>query len=120
MGVLEYIWTGQHRRDRNGAQIPLEKQAKLLDFPELDPDDWWEISSDCALAKRLRTIYPFCDPVTGPNGELVDVLPWGQKEDTTVQEEWRRRREEAQRRGYRYAGRVRPKHLMPFLQGGQK
>lgn len=118
MGILEYIWAGQHRRDRNGAQVPLEYQARLSDLPDLDPNDWWEIPSDCALASRLKTIYPCCDPVTGPDGELVDVLPWKQEEVATAREEKRIRREEAQRRGYCHAGRVRPKHLMPFLRGG--
>lgn len=118
MGVLECIWEGQYRHDRNGYKIPLEKQVKLSDFPTLNPDDWWEIQNDCALAKRLKAIYPFCSPVTGLDGELVDMLPWEQNEDIAIQEEQQRRREEAQRRGYCQAGRVRPKHLMPFLRGG--
>lgn len=117
MGVLEYIWTGQYRRDGTGTKVPVERLAKLADLPELDPADWWEIPGDTTLAKRLRIYYPDVEAIVSPSGELVDVKPLQTAkvpEDPVEQQE---RREEARRRGYRAPGRVRPKGLMPFLMG---
>ena len=115
MGVLEYIWTGQYRRDGTGSKVPVERLARLADLPQLDPAEWWEIPGDTPLAKRLRIYYPYVQAVVSPAGELVDVQPWRavkSPEDPAVQQS---RREEAHRRGYRVPGRVRPKGLMPFL-----
>lgn len=117
MGVLEYIWTGQYRRERTGAKVPVEQMAKLADLPQLDPADWWEIPGDTPLAKRLRIYYPYVEAVVSPAGDLVDVSPLQAVKASEGLAEQQARQEEARRRGYRAPGRVRPKGLMPFLMG---
>lgn len=59
--------------------------------------------------------YPWVTPVVDEAGELTDVeLP----ETAQSQEQAARKsalKEEAARRGYQEAGRVRPRNMMPFL-----
>lgn len=115
MGVLDQIWTGEYRRSPSGGREPLERQASMDDVD--DPEHWWEIPGNGPLAKRLRTLYPCCDPVVGEAGELLDVRPWAQSQE----EDREAHRQKARSRGYRSPGRVRPENLMPFLkQGGPR
>ncbi len=117
MGVLDRLWTGQYTRGPDGAASPLERPAVLSDVD--NPEDWWEISSRGSLALRIRLHYPFLSPVTDAEGALVDVLLLCQEAYQEAAEKAREvkaiRLQEAARRGYRNAGRVRPKGLMPFL-----
>ena len=40
----------------------------------LDPEDWWIVPNDSALAKKIAKCYPEFSPVTNDEGELVDVV----------------------------------------------
>lgn len=116
MGVLDTYWTGAYRLDPAlGVQVPVEQEYTFRTAPELSPEEWWEVSRGSKLGKKLRMYYPWITPVVDEAGELKDVeLP----ETAQSQERAARKaslKEEAARRGYRAAGRVRPKGLMPFL-----
>ena len=74
MGVLDRIWTGQYRLGPDGRRLPLERPARLADFPELKASEWWEVDTRTPLARKLRRYYPWVTPVTGPDGALIDVL----------------------------------------------
>ena len=117
MGVLDRIWTGQHTRGPDGILSPLERQAVSSDVDH--PEDWWEIPSRSSLARRIRLHYPFLSPVLDEEGGLVDVVPFCTEADQEAAERAREAKaaqvQEAARRGYRKAGRVRPLELMPFL-----
>ena len=117
MGVLDRIWTGQHTRGQDGTQIPADRPAVPADVD--DPAEWWEIPSRSSLARQIRLYYPFLSPVVDESGHLVDVVLLHSKEDQEAAEKAREakaaRTQEAARRGYRRAGRVRPLGLMPFL-----
>lgn len=117
MGVLDRIWTGRHIRKPDGVLIPMERFAVLSDVD--DPENWWEIPSWGTLALKIRRFYPLLSPVVDEEGRLVDVVPLHSKMDQEAAEGARKAKaaksQEATRRGYRYAGKVRPLGLMPFL-----
>lgn len=117
MGVLDRIWTGQHTRGPDGILSPLERPVVLSDVDH--PEDWWEVPSQNSLARRIRLYYPFLRPVVDEEGNLVNVVPLCPNEDQEASERARKtkaaRTQEAARRGYRKAGKVRPLGLMPFL-----
>lgn len=117
MGVLDRIWTGQHTRGPDGILNPVERLAVPSDVD--NPEDWWEIPSRSSLARRIRLYYPFLRPVVDEEGNLVDVVLLYSEERQEASERARKTKaakvQEAARRGYRKAGRVRPLGLMPFL-----
>ena len=117
MGVLDRIWEGQYARGPDGTQIPVDRPAALSDVE--DPENWWEIPSQGALARKIRRYYPLLRPVVDKEGRLVEVVPLYPDEDLEAAERARKakaaRTQEAARRGYRKAGKVRPLGLMPFL-----
>lgn len=117
MGVLDRIWTGQHTRGPDGILNPVERPVVPSDVD--NPEDWWEIPSRGALAQKIRRYYPLLRPVVDEEGCLVEVVPLcpeeRQEAAETVREAKAARVQEAARRGYRRAGRVRPLGLMPFL-----
>lgn len=117
MGVLDRIWTGRHSRGTDGVLTPVDRPAALSDVE--DPEAWWEIPSQGALARKVRRYYPLLRPVVDEEGGLVEVVPLCPDEDQEAAERAREvkaaRTQEAARRGYRKAGRVRPLGLMPFL-----
>ena len=117
MGVLDRIWTGRHSRGPDGVLTPVDRPAALSDVE--DPEAWWEIPSQGALARKVRRYYPLLRPVVDEEGGLVEVVPLCPDEDQEAAERARKvkaaRTQEAARRGYRKAGRVRPLGLMPFL-----
>lgn len=117
MGVLDRIWEGQYARGPDGTQIPVDRPAALSDVE--DPEAWWEIPSQGALARKVRRYYPLLRPVADEEGGLVEVVPLCPDEDQEAAERAREvkaaRTQEAARRGYRKAGKVRPLGLMPFL-----
>lgn len=117
MGVLDRIWTGQHTRGPDGILNPVERPAVPSDVD--NPEDWWEIPSRSSLARRIRLYYPFLRPVVDEEGNLVDVVLLYSEERQEASERARETKaakvQEATRRGYRKAGRVRPLGLMPFL-----
>ena len=117
MGVLDRIWEGQYARGPDGTQIPVDRPAALSDVE--DPEAWWEIPSQGALARKVRRYYPLLRPVVDKEGGLVEVVPLCPDEDQEAAERAREvkaaRTQEAARRGYRKAGKVRPLGLMPFL-----
>lgn len=119
MGILDRVWTGRHTRTQNGTLLPMERLAVLSDVDS--PEDWWEIPSLGALAKKVRRYYPLLRPVTDEEGHLVGVVPLYPDEDQKAAERAREakaaRTQEAARRGYRKAGKVRPLWLMSFLTG---
>ena len=116
MGVLDTFWTGETRLDpKSGLQVPVEREYTFRTAPELSPEEWWEVPRGSKLGKKLRMYYPWVTPVVDEASELTDVeLP------ETTQSQGRAARktalkEEAARRGYRAAGHVRPRNMMPFL-----
>ena len=116
MGVLDTYWTGAYRLDpKSGVQVPVEQEYTLQTIPELSPEEWWEVPRNSKLWKKLRMYYPWVTPVVDEAGELTDVeLP----ETAQSKEQAARKaalKEEAARRGYQAAAKVRPKGLMPFL-----
>jgi hypothetical protein len=117
MGVLDRIWTGRHSRGPDGVLTPVDRLAALSDVE--DPENWWEIPSQGALARKTRRYYPLLRPVVDKEGRLVEVVPLYPDEDLEAAERARKakaaRTQEAARRGYRKAGKVRPLGLMPFL-----
>jgi len=114
MGVLDYIWTGKHTHGPDGTMVPVERPAVLADVD--DPEGWWEIPSRSALAKKIRLYYPLLRPVTGPDGQLVDVVILRPEEGQEAAQEARDAlKKEAAQRGYKRPGKVRPRGLMPFL-----
>ena len=117
MGVLDRIWTGRHSRGPDGVLTPVDRPAALSDVE--DPEAWWEIPSQGALARKVRRYYPLLRPVVDKEGGLVEVVPLCPDEDQEAAERAREvkaaRTQEAARRGYRKVGRVRPLGLMPFL-----
>lgn len=116
MGVLDTFWTGENHLDtKSGLQVPVEREYTFRTAPELSPEEWWEVSRGSKLGKKLRMYYPWVTPVVDEAGELTDVEI--QREPPDGEQEARKTalKEEAARRGYRAAGRVRPKGLMPFL-----
>ena len=117
MGVLDRIWTGRHSRGPDGVLTPVDRPAALSDVE--DPEAWWEIPSRDALAQKIRRYYPLLLPVVDEEGGLVEVVPLCPDEDQEAAERARETKatmaQEAARRGYRKAGRVRPLGLMPFL-----
>ena len=112
MGVLDRIWTGRHTLSPDGVLIPVFSDVD-------DPEDWWEIPSRGALAYKIRRYYPLLSPVVDGEGRLVEVVPLCPEEDREAAERAREvkaaQAQEAARRGYRKAGKVRPLGLMPFL-----
>ena len=116
MGVLDTFWTGENHLDtKSGLQVPVEREYTFRTAPELSPEEWWEVSRGSKLGKKLRMYYPWVTPVVDEAGELTDVEI--QREPPDGEQEARKTalKEEAARRGYRAAGRVRPKGLMSFL-----
>lgn len=117
MGVLDHIWTGRHSRGPDGVLTPVDRPAALSDVE--NPEAWWEIPSQGALARKVRRYYPLLRPVVDEEGGLVEVVPLCPDEDQEAAERAREvkaaRTQEAARRGYRKAGKVRPLGLMPFL-----
>lgn len=76
MGVLTLFWTGALRSGGPGVSIPVLAPYTPDNIPDFDPDEWWEIRGNTTLGRRLLKSYPFCDPVVGENGELLDIVPW--------------------------------------------
>ncbi len=117
MGVLDRIWTGRHSRGPDGVLTPVDRPAALSDVE--NPEAWWEIPSQGALARKVRRYYPLLRPVVDEEGGLVEVVPLCPDEDQEAAERAREvkaaRTQAAARRGYRKAGKVRPLGLMPFL-----
>lgn len=111
MGVLDRIWTGQHTTGPDGRKIPLDRPAVLSDVE--NPEEWWEIPGTGPLARTVRMYYPWIIPQSGPDGVLAGVqvqrdAPNREPDRTTLLEE-------ARKRGYKQAGRMRPKGLFSFL-----
>lgn len=116
MGVLDTFWTGAYRLDpRMGTLVPVEQEYVRQSVPGLDAEDWWEVPRRSKLGRKLRLYYPWVEPVVDETGELVDVelqeMPGNERRK--IKKELLE--QEAARRGYRAAARVRPKGLMPFL-----
>ena len=118
MGVLTWMWTGKHRREK-GSSLPAMRQYRLSDLPQEDWDNWWEVPTNSPLAQKIRAHYPWLEPVLGPEGELLDVnITVNDQEAERERQQARQRaaqQEEAVRRGYRRRASVRPTGLMPFL-----
>lgn len=116
MGVLDTFWTGSYRLDPStGLQIPVEQEYTYKNAPELNPAEWWEVPRNSKLGKKLRMYYPWVTPVVDEAGELTDVELQREAPDGALEARKAALKEEAARRGYRAAGKVRPKGLMPFL-----
>ena len=117
MGVLDRIWTGRHSQGPDGVLTPVDRPAALSDVE--DPEAWWEIPSQGTLARKIRRYYPLLRPVVDEEGRLVEAVPLCPDEDQEAAERAREvntaMTQEAARRGYRKAGKVRPLGLMPFL-----
>lgn len=116
LGVIETIWTGEYATN-HGTSYPVDSQIHIADVD--DPDEWWELPKDSKLAAKIRKLYPWMTPEIDEQGNLIGVQ--SDKPDSVdvnaVNEE---RKKEAQARGYKYAGRARPKNLMSFLRKDNK
>ena len=77
MGVLDRIWEGQYARGPDGTQIPVDRPAALSDVE--DPEAWWEIPSQGALARKIRRYYLLLRPVVDGEGRLVEAGPLGRR-----------------------------------------
>lgn len=119
MGVLDWMWTGQHRRMPDGSTQPLMRAYRLSDLPREERESWWEIPTNSPLGRKIRQYYPWLEPVLGADGELLDVdITADDREAERERQQIQQRaarQEEAVRRGYRKRGMVRPTGLMPFL-----
>lgn len=118
-GVLQWIWTGDYTYDNHGAyrkEIPIEHEATLEDIPEEERDEYFVIDAKSSLGKKLTLYYPDVIPIYDDDGNLVDVKSTI-AEQKRAEKEARNDRltEEAEKRGYKNRGRVRPKNLMSFL-----
>lgn len=51
------------------------RNLKLSMFPDLNPNDWWEVRDTSQLGIRLIMYYPDFIPVTDDNGALIDLKP---------------------------------------------
>ena len=116
MGVLDTFWTGSYRLEAStGLQIPVEQEYTYKNAPDLDPAEWWEVPRNSKLGKKLRMYYPWVTPVVDEDGALTDVELQRGAPDGALEARKAALKEEAARRGYRAAGRVRPRNMMPFL-----
>ena len=77
MGVLDRIWTGRHSRGPDGVLTPVDRLAALSDVE--DPENWWEIPSQGALARKIRRYYLLLRPVVDGEGRLVEAGPLGRR-----------------------------------------
>lgn len=120
MGVLRDVWTGAFRRTMAGGLEPVMCPVRLADLPDLDANAWWEVPAASPLGRKALRYYPWMEPVSGPDGALLDVIPTA---DALALEEASREavrleqlRKEAAARGYRQNARsLRPRNIMPFL-----
>ena len=106
LGVLEQVWRGAYRQGPDGRREPAYHAVTLSDYPDVDPEDWWEIPNQSALARKLRRYAPWAEAITGPDGALIDIQPI--KEQTPAAE-----------KDYRKNAR-RPTGVMPFLDAPEK
>ncbi len=120
MGVLNWVWTGTCCRGPGGALEPVYRRAALADVD--DPENWWEIPNTGALYRRVRDNYPFLEPQTGPDGELLGVdVPGDPERQARAEAAQEALREEARARGYQSAGRARrPKGLFGSLESPKR
>ena len=91
------------------------KEYTFRTSPELSPEEWWEVPMSSKLGKKIRMYYPWITPVVDEAGKLTDVEIQREVPDGEAEARRAALKEEAARRGYRAAGRVRPKGLRPFL-----
>lgn len=118
-GVLQWIWTGDYMYDNHGKyrkEIPIEHEATLEDIPEEERDEYFVVDAKSSLGKKLTLYYPDVIPIYDDDDNLVDV------KSTVVEQKHAEKEarnglltEEAEKRGYKNRGRVRPKNLMSFL-----
>ena len=107
MGAVDRIWNGKWRIIQCRRE-PFYEPAKLSDFPELNPDDWWEIRTGSKLGKKVVRYYPEIEPVVDENGLLVDIKRSACRKEP--KEEWLLEERLKGKRGQPH------KNLMPFLQ----
>lgn len=110
MGVLDSFWTGRYELRKDGSLRPIERNFTLSDVD--NPEEWWELSSKSKLAKRIKMLYPFIEPIVDDNGQLVDIRSEEKTETATTDSTLE---QEALARGYQKNRKLRPKKLMPFL-----
>ena len=116
MGVLDTFWTGETRLDpKSGLQVPVEREYTFRSAPELSLAEWWEVPRSSKLGRKLRLYYPWVTPIVDEAGELTDVELQREAPDGEQLARKAELEQEAARRGYRAAGRVRPRNMMPFL-----
>lgn len=114
MGVVDRVYTGKNQTGPDGVVVPVMREARLSDYPWLDPAEWWDVT-DPALQKRLRRYYPDLRPVVDEAGELVDAEILRPEEDREAE---KTAQAEARARGYKRKGNLRRTGLMPFLVKG--
>ena len=116
MGVLNTYWTGAHRIVPGSiAPEPVMREYTFQSAPDLGPEEWWEVPAASALGRKIRMYYPWITPVVDEAGALTDVELQREAPDGELEARKAALKDEAARRGYRTAGKVRPKGLMPFL-----
>lgn len=119
MGVLDTYWTGAYRTVPGSLiREPVYREYSFTAAPELNPSEWWELPRSSRLGRKVRLYYPWITPVVDEAGALTDVEIHRESPDGQREAQKAVLQQEAARRGYRTAGRVRPKNIMPFLAGG--
>ena len=114
--MLDTYWTGAFRLDPStGLQIPVEQEYSFCTAPELSLAEWWEVPRSSKLGRKLRLYYPWVTPIVDEAGELTDVELQREAPDGEQLARKAELEQEAARRGYRAAGRVSPRNMMPFL-----
>lgn len=74
LGVVQWYWDGESYLVFDGKSRPKMERVTLKNH-DLDPEEWWEVCDDTALARRIAIFYPFFDPVV-VDDELVNIAPW--------------------------------------------
>lgn len=74
MGVLDQYWSGTY------VAVGQDRTPKMVEYTlHMDgfaADQWWEVPRMSSLGRRLRAVYPWCDPVVDDTGQLVDIVVW--------------------------------------------
>lgn len=115
MGILDTVWLGEF----DSEHLPICRAVSLSDYPELDANDWWEISNNTKLAKKIRRFYPNIEPIVSAEGTLIDInildAPQDELFELEKAELKKKQESEAISRGYTKRRKIRPKNLMTFL-----
>lgn len=84
-----------------GREWVERRRLTLSQFPELDPEEWWEVPDRSPLGRKLLRWYPYFTPVLSERGELTDIIPWEEKEEENHADQNNHHPNRRRRRGIR-------------------